>query len=181
MFYLYFANGTEEVEAIAALDVMRRAGLDVKTVGVGSKTVVGSHGVTVTCDLAENDAVAFDGLEGIVLPGGMPGTLNLEGSDAVQKAIRYCDDNDKLLCAICAAPSVLGHAGVLQGKKAVCFPGFEKELTGALHYDGYVCRDGNVVTGKGMGCAVLFGLAIVEAVKGKAVADDLKKTLQCAI
>ena len=98
-----------------------------------------------------------------------------------QKAIKFCNDNSLYLCAICAAPSVLGHAGVLQGKKAVCFPGFENELTGAETSDCYVCSDGNVITGRGMGCAVLFGLQIVKAVKGADAADKLKASLQCSI
>ena len=181
MFYLFMADGTEEVEALATLDVMRRAGIETVTAGVGSLYINGSHNVTIKCDIEAKNIVLGSALEGIILPGGMPGTLNLEKDADVQKAIKYCDDNSLYLCAICAAPSVLGHAGVLQGKKAVCFPGFEDELKGAETPDCFVCSDGNVITGRGMGCAVLFGLEIVKAVKGRPAADKLKASLQCAI
>ena len=181
MFYLFMADGTEEVEALATLDVMRRAGIETVTAGVGSAFITGSHNVTIKCDIEAKDIIFGSSLEGIILPGGMPGTLNLEKNANVQKAIKYCDDNLLYLCAICAAPSVLGHAGVLQGKKAVCFPGFEDELTGAETPDTYVCTDGNIITGRGMGCAVLFGLEIVKAVKGREAAEKLKASLQCAI
>ena len=181
MFYLFMADGTEEVEAIATLDVMRRAGIEIVTAGIGSAFITGSHNVTIKCDIEAKDIVLDSGLDGIILPGGMPGTINLEKDADVQKAIKFCHDNSLYLCAICAAPSVLGHAGVLRGKKAVCFPGFEDELTGADTPDCYVCSDGNVITGRGMGCAVLFGLEIVKAVKGADAADKLKASLQCAI
>lgn len=175
------ADGTEEVEAIATLDVIRRAGIEILTVGVGDSKVNGSHGLNVICDITENEIVLSDDLEGIILPGGMPGTINLENSKKVQEAIDYCSLNGKLLCAICAAPSILGHKGLLNGKHAVCFPGFEKELEGAIMSDSFVERDGTVITGKGMGCAIAFGLEIVSAVKGQAASDKLKGTLQCYI
>ena len=175
------ADGTEEVEALATLDVLRRAGIETVTAGVGSQFITGSHNITIKCDIEANETVLGPDLEGIILPGGMPGTVNLENNPYVQKAIEFCSGNSLYLCAICAAPSVLGHAGVLQGKKAVCFPGFEKELTGADVPDCFVCADGNVITGKGMGCAILFGLEIVSAVKGRDFADKLKSSLQCSI
>lgn len=181
MFYLFMAEGTEEVEAIATLDVLRRAEIDVKTVGIGSKIINGSHNVPIVCDITENDIEINSLLEGIILPGGMPGTINLEKSTNVQNCIEFCAENNLFICAICAAPSVLGHAGVLRGEKALCFPGFEKELVGASIADGFVCTSGKIITGKGMGCAVLFGLEIVKGVKGKTFADALKATLQCAI
>lgn len=181
MFYLFIADGTEEVEAIAALDVIRRAGIEIQTVGVGSSRVAGSHGVCIVCDITENEIQLSEKLEGVILPGGMPGTLNLENSKSVQEAIDYCSLNGKLLCAICAAPSILGHKGLLKGRRAVCFPGFEKDLEGAVLSDSFVERDGNVVTAKGMGSALAFGLEIVSAVKGQDTADRLKGTLQCFI
>ena len=181
MFYLFMADGTEEVEAIATLDVLRRAGIKTVTAGVGSARITGSHGIEIKCDIEAEDIVLDSSLEGVILPGGMPGTVNLEKNANVQKAIKYCADNSLFLCAICAAPSVLGHAGVLRNKKAVCFPSFEDELTGAEIPDCFVCSDGNVITGKGMGCAILFGLEIVKAIKGKDAADKLKASLQCSI
>ena len=130
MFYLFMADGTEEVEAIATLDVMRRAGIEVKTVGVGSDIICGSHGIKIICDMSACETVLDSSLEGVVIPGGMPGTVNLENDKYVIDAVKYCADNSKLLCAICAAPSVFGHLGLLEGKKAVCFPGFEQFSAG---------------------------------------------------
>lgn len=181
MFYLFMADGTEEVEAIATLDVLRRAGIETLTAGIGSAYITGSHNVTIKCDIEAKDIILDSRLEGIILPGGMPGTLNLEKDANVQRAIKFCGEKSLYLCAICAAPSVLGHAGVLRGRKAVCFPGFENDLTGAETPDCFVCSDGNVITGRGMGCAILFGLEIVKAVKGEDTASRLKATLQCAI
>ncbi len=179
MLYMFFAQGFEEVEAIAALDVIRRAKIEIKSVGVGAETVTGSHGISVVCDTVADDVI-IDGIDGVILPGGMPGTNNLFDSAKVHEAIDYCADNGKLLCAICAAPLILGRKGLLEGREAVCFPGFEDELKGAAVSDKFVCADGNVITAKGMGSAVNFGLAIVGYFKGQAFADDLKSTLQCS-
>ena len=180
MLYMFFANGFEEVEAIAALDVIRRAGIEIRSVGVGSKTVTGSHNITVACDLTDDEIEIGAPLDGVVLPGGMPGTLNLFDSEAVHKSIDYCAVEGKLLCAICAAPLILGRKGLLEGMKAVCFPGFEDELKGASVPDSFVCADGNVITAKGMGSAVDFGLEIVAYFKGREAAEKLKATLQCS-
>lgn len=180
MFYMFFADGFEEVEAIAALDVIRRAKIEIQSVGVGSKTITGSHGISVICDIEVTEAVLNEDLKGIILPGGMPGTNNLWACKAVNDAVDYCAENQKLLCAICAAPLILGRKGLLNNKKAVCFPGFEDELKGALVSEKFVCRDENIITAKGMGSAVNFGIEIVSAVKGKDFADELKGTLQCS-
>ena len=120
MYYVFLAEGFEEVEALAPIDIMRRADIEVYTVGVGHKTVTGSHGIPVVADVIDCEIGPDSDCEGIILPGGMPGTLNLEKADTVQKFIDYCAENGKLLAAICAAPSVLGHKGLLNGKKAVC-------------------------------------------------------------
>ncbi len=180
MFYMFFADGFEEVEAIAALDVIRRAGIEIESVGTGSKQVTGAHGITVICDKTDDEIAVSDSLDGIILPGGMPGTTNLLNSETVGKFIDYCKENGLFICAICAAPMILGRKGLLNGKKAVCFPGFEEELSGAEISDEYVCVDGKIITSKGMGSAVKFGLAIVSQVKGKDVADKLEATLQCS-
>lgn len=178
MIYAFFANGFEEVEAITSVDVIRRAGIDIATVGIGSKNITGSHGITVVCDLDETQA-DFDNFDGVLLPGGMPGTLNLEKSSTVNKFLDKAFETDKLICAICAAPSILGHKNMLIGRRAVCFPGFESELNGAVVTDSYVETDGNLITAKGMGSAVDFGLAVVEAIMGSATAVNLKASLQC--
>lgn len=180
MLFMFFANGFEEVEAIAALDVIRRADIEIKSVGIGSKTVTGSHGISVVCDLTDCEIDITDELNGIILPGGMPGTLNLFESETVNNAIDYCADNNKLLAAICAAPLILGRKGLLNGKEAVCFPGFEEELSGAEISKNFVCASGNIITAKGMGSAVNFGVAIVSYFKGKDFADNLKSGLQCS-
>lgn len=178
MIYAFIANGFEEVEAVASVDVIRRVGIDIATVGIGSKNITGSHGITVVCDLDEAQA-DLDNFDGILLPGGMPGTLNLEKSATVNKFLDNAFKTDRLICAICAAPSVLGHKNMLVGKRAVCFPGFEDELNGAVITDAYVETDGNIITARGMGSAVDFGLAVVEAVMGSATAFKLKESLQC--
>ncbi len=178
MIYVFLANGFEETEAIAPIDILRRSGADVRTVGIGSKTVTSSHKITVTADLSE-DELSFDGLEGIMLPGGMPGTLNLEASATVQKYIDYCAENGLLLCAVCAAPSVLGHKNLLQGKKATCFPGFEKDLYGAKVTALPAVSDGNIITGKGAGAAIEFGLAISAALCGEQTAKKVRESMQC--
>ncbi len=179
MLYAFLAKGFEEVEAIAAIDVIRRADIDIKTVGIGTKIVCGSHNIPVFCDLDENEAVISDDVDGILLPGGMPGTLNLEANETVNKFIDYCADNNKLICAICAAPSILGHKGLLEGKEAICFPGFEDELKGASISDKFVACDGNIITARGMGSAVDFGLKISEKFIGCEKAAALRASLQC--
>ena len=163
MVYVFLAKGFEELEALAPVDVLRRAGIAVKTVGVTGKRVSGSHGISVNCDITVNEAT-FDDLDGIILPGGLPGTTNLESDETVQKFIDYAVECGKIIGAICAAPMILGHKGLLQGKNAVCYTGFEKELTGAHVLDRPAVRDGNIVTGWGAGGALDFALLYLEAI-----------------
>lgn len=179
MIYCFLADGFEEVEALAAVDMIRRAGISLKTVGVVNKLINGAHGIKVECDVLCDEIKLDDALEAVVLPGGMPGTLNLEKNETVQKAIDYAADNGKLICAICAAPSILGHKGLLKGKEAIAYPGFEKDLEGAIISEDAVVRDGNIITAKGAGVAVDFGLEIVSAVSGRAKADEIRKAIQC--
>ena len=174
MIYVFFANGFEEVEAVATVDMLRRAELEVCTVGVGGVKVAGAHGIVTDCDLADTQA-----LEAVVLPGGMPGTLNLEKSQVVQQFIDYAVAHGKLVAAICAAPSILGHKGLLEGKEATCFPGMEQELYGAKLSDRFVCGDGQFITGRGAGVAIDFGLAIAAEFAGQAKADAIRASLQC--
>ena len=172
MIYFFLADGFEEIEALCPVDLCRRAGLAVQTVSItDSRTVTGSHGISVLADLTAADTLGdFDM---IVLPGGMPGTTNLEASPLVQSAIDRALAEDKYIAAICAAPMVLGKRGILQGKNAICFPGFEQYLAGATVSDKKVVRDGKVLTAAGMGVSHDFGLAIVEIFKGKEAADAL--------
>ena len=176
MIYMFLAEGFEEVEALAPLDLMRRAGLSVTTVGVDGKTVVGAHGITITADMADKD-YADDAPEMIFLPGGMPGTLNLAASKVVQSAIDTAVRTNAYLAAICAAPSILGDLGLLQGKEAICYPGFEERLTGAKISEQRVVRDGKILTAAGMGVAVEFGLAIVEELLGAEKAEELRRAV----
>ncbi len=178
MFYLFLADGFEETEALATLDVMRRAGIDVKTAGVDGEYITGSHQVTVKADITA-EQVSLDGIEGVVLPGGMPGTLNLEKSELVINCVKYCFENSKIVAAICAAPSILGHLGILKGKKATCFPGFDSELDCSEYTAAHTTVDGCVITGKGAGCAVEFGHAIVSVAVSAEAADKVIGDMQC--
>ena len=178
MFYVFLADGFEETEALAPIDVMRRAKLEVKSVGVTGEYVTGSHNIKVKADILPEE-VSYDDLEGVILPGGMPGTLNLEASKAVINAVKYSYENGKLVAAICAAPSILGHLGYLSGRNATCFPGFEEELKGASYTAAHVETDGNVITAKGAGCAIEFGHAIVTKAASKEAADAVIESMQC--
>ncbi len=178
MVYVFLADGFEEVEALTPIDYLRRAGVDVVTVGVGSLQIKGAHGITVVCDTQQDSITADASLEGIVLPGGMPGTLNLENSSVVQEFITYCADNGKMLAAICAAPSVLGHRNLLEGRKAVCFPGFEDDLYGADIQNAYSVTDGNFITAKGAGSASEFAFDIIAYLVSEDKAQEIKNTVQ---
>ena len=178
MIYIFLAEGFEEMEALAPVDILRRAGLDVTTVGVTGKIVSGSHKIPVTADITA-DEVDFSDMDAVVLPGGLPGTNNLEASDMVKKSVEYCISNDKYVAAICAAPSILGHMGILEGKKATCFPGFDKELKGAEYTADSVTVDGKIITGKGAGVSIDFALKLAEILKDKETADKLFASMQC--
>ena len=181
MIYVFLAPGFEETEAIAPVDILRRAGCEVVTAATGTDgdyRVRGSHNIKITADIRESD-VTTDNMEGVILPGGMPGTLNLEKSPVVRQSVMYCHENNLPVCAICAAPSIPGHMGLLEGKEAICFPGFESELKGARISENSVCADGNMLTAKGAGVAVEFGLAAVAMLKGQAAADKIRSALQC--
>ena len=173
MIYVFLAEGFEEVEALTPVDCLRRAGKTVQTVGIGGTVVSGSHGIPVKADVTEADIQLNDDLELIVLPGGMPGTLNLGKSQAVQDAITFCAEKNRLIAAICAAPSVLGARGLLNGKTATCYPGFEPQLTGCNAVAKPVCEDGNIITGRGPGAAMDFALKLVAVLCGEKQAEQL--------
>lgn len=178
MIYCFLADGFEEVEALSAVDMIRRAELPLKTVGIGKKLITGAHNIKVEADCIEGDIILDDEVDAVILPGGMPGTINLENSSTVQKAIDFASENGKFLCAICAAPSILGHKGLLKGKEAIAYPGFEKDLEGAVISERYVVRDGNIITAKGAGVAVDFGLEIVAALTSTEKAEEIRKSIQ---
>lgn len=177
MFYIFLADGFEEIEALCPYDLLLRAGIPVKTVSINETTLVsGTHGIKVHADITL-DEMGQDIL-GIMLPGGLPGADNLNDCKKVQECLKKAADEGKLISAICAAPYVLGQAGYLNGKKATCFPGFEDKLTGALVTGDKVVCDGNVITAKGMGAAFDFGIEIIKYYKGKDLADEIAKKTQ---
>ena len=176
MIYLFLANGFEEIEALAPLDLLRRAGLEVTTVGIGGDMICGAHGITVAADIPEG-LFADANPDMLILPGGMPGAKNLNESRTVDVALRAGVRNGAYLAAICAAPMVLGHRGLLEGKCATCYPGFEQELTGATLAQQRVVRDGKIITAAGMGVATEFGLALVAALKGEEAASELRRAI----
>lgn len=178
MIYIFLANGFEETEALVPADILRRAQIPTALVGIGNDVITGSHSISVLCDMTDSETVLDGSVDAVFLPGGMPGTVNLEKNETVQKAIDFAAKNNKLICAICAAPSILGHKGLLKGKNAVCFPGFEQELDGAIISNDYVCLDSNIITAKGMGSAAEFALRIVEYFKGPKEAAKIRASLQ---
>lgn len=178
MIPVFLANGFEEIEALATVDILRRAGVKTVTVGVGSKIPVGAHGIAVSADIEENE-LDISAICGVVLPGGMPGTTNLEASAVVQDAIAFAATHRMLLAAICAAPSILGHGKYLQNKCATCYPGFEAELIGASVMNGGVVVDGNIITASGAGVAVDFALALVSYLVSDETSATIRGGIQC--
>lgn len=177
MVYVFLADGFEEVEAIEPIDIMLRAGLDVKTVSLGNEIVTGAHGIKVCADIMI-DEIDCDIIDAVVLPGGGLGHENLDASEAVHSVINYAVAHGKYVCAICASPSILGRKQLLNGKRATCFPGFEKYLYGAEVVADKVVTDGKIITAKGAGAAAEFGFEIAAALKNRATADEVKSTMQ---
>ncbi len=179
MVYVFLADGFEEAEALVTVDILRRAGIKVTLVGVNKREVVGSHGIKVMADIKTGEYAPID-LEGVILPGGMPGTTNLMANKTVCGAAKSAFAAGKLTAAICAAPSVLGHLGILKGKRATCYPGFEDELLGAKVIKAPAVVDGNVITAKGAGAVFEFGFAIVDFLTGSdKVSKELRESMQC--
>ena len=177
MVYMFLADGFEETEALAPLDILRRGGVEVQTVGVTGGYVTGAHGITVKADILPPIALK-DNTEAVILPGGGVGTQNLDASVLVKEAVQSAYSSGKLVCAICAAPSVLGKMGLLRGKKATCYPGFEKYLDGAELSEANVAESGNVITANGMGAALDFGFAVLARLRGADQAEEVKRQLQ---
>ncbi len=178
----FLADGFEEIEALTPIDVLRRAGIEVKTVSVGcgcSRAVTGAHGITVDADITsdEAEALSLGDIEMIILPGGMPGAKNLDESETVERFISYAVERGLPIAAICAAPMILGRRGLLQGRRAVCYPGFEDYLLGALECDDGVAVDGNFITARGMGVALDFSLELVRFMKGDSAAEKIKASV----
>lgn len=181
MIYLFLADGFEEVEALAPLDMLRRAGLDVRTVSItADRTVTGAHNVTVTADLSGEifEAAHDHRPDMVIFPGGMPGTTNLDRSSLVDSVLQDAVAADAYIAAICAAPMILGKRGLLEGKRATCYPGFENFLFGAAEIGGKVVTDGKIITAAGMGVATQFGAALVSALTDEATAEQILRSIQ---
>lgn len=179
MVYVLLAEGFELVEAMAPVDILSRAKVEVRTVGVTGKTVKASNGVPVVADLELSD-VSTEGLDCVVLPGGLPGTTNLEKSAGVQGLIDFCAKEEKLIGAICAAPSILAHKGLLKGREATAFPSFQKDIKegGGRLSDKFVCRDGRFITARGMGVSIQFGLALAAELASPDTAAGIRSGIQ---
>ena len=163
MVYVFLAEGFEEIEALSVVDIVRRCGLSVQTVSIGEKdTVMGSHGIPVVADTVLSQ-VDLKKARAMVLPGGLPGSDNLQACAPLKELLLSADKAGVLLAAVCAAPKVLGAFGLLRGKKATCYPGYEEELTGATPQENRVVCDGHVITSRGAGTAADFAFAIAEA------------------
>lgn len=177
MVYMLLGTGFEETEAVAPLDILRRAGVKVLTVGIGGKTVCGSHKIPVVADitLEEMDLTEMDM---IVIPGGMGGVASLRACPAALEALKFGWDNGKYVAAICAGPTVLADLGITDGRHATCYPGQEIHMGNAkMEKDAAVVADGRLITGTSAGCAIPFGLALAEALVGKEAAEKVKEQI----
>ena len=171
------ADGFEEIEALTAVDLLRRARIYVDTVSISDEYMVaGAHGINVQTEDLFGE-VDFEEFDMVVLPGGMPGTANLEAHPGVKKVVRAFCEGGKYVGAICAAPSILGNMGLLKGKRAICYPFFEEKLSGAVLVKAPVVQDGNIITSRGMGTAIDFGLKLVEVLSDKLKADEVAESI----
>ncbi len=174
---VFFGTGYEEIEALTVVDILRRAGVETMMVSVtDAKSVTGSHNIKVEMDALISE-ISFEQIDVIVLPGGMPGTQRLEACESLMAQVDAFASQDKIVAAICAAPSILGHRGILRGKKACSYPTFESHLEGAQVQNEPAVTDGNLITGRGMGTAIPFALAILEKLQGKEAADKMAQTI----
>ena len=174
---IFLADGFEEIEALTVVDLLRRAGIEITTASImGRKNVTGSHNITVEAD-ALLDEIDFNNTDMLILPGGMPGTTNLDNCEPLKAQISKFNDQGKMLAAICAAPTVYGKMGLLQGKKATCFPGREPDLLGADVQISETVKDDNFITSRGMGTAIPFGLAIIGHYQGAEAASEMAKKI----
>lgn len=178
MVYILLADGFEEAEALVPCDLMKRAGISVNTVSItDSKTVVGSHGISVNCDITEKE-MALSEMEMLFLPGGKKGVENLDEFMRIDEIINYAKDKNRYFAAICAAPSIIGKRSILEGKKATCYPGFEKYLLGAKVTGKKAVVDGKVITANGAGSAYEFAFAIIEELRGKDKVKEVKNEIR---
>ncbi len=177
MVYVLLGTGFEEMEAIAPIDLLRRAGITTLTVGVDGKHVTGGHGITVEADITI-DQMDLTELEMILLPGGLGGVATVRSSPAALDALRFAWENDKFVAAICAGPTVLADLNITDHRKATCYPGCESGMADACMVPDAPCvRDGKLITGTSAGCAIPFALMLIEALKGEAEAGRIAKQI----
>ena len=176
MIYMFLGTGFEETEAIAPLDLLRRAGLQIMTVGLNGKVIYGGHGIGVEADI-EIDQLDLTDLEMVILPGGLGGVASIRACRKAMDAIRFAYENGKYTAAICAGPTVLADLGITDGKKATCYPGCESQMGSAIMVEAAAVTDGKVITGTSAGCAVPFGLELIAALKGREAADAIAKQI----
>ena len=177
MVYIFLADGFEEIEALCPLDMLRRVGVPVQTVGVTGDYVTGAHEIVVRTDTTIENIEPSEDLEMLILPGGKTGTENLDANEQLHHMLDYAADRGLYIAAICAAPSILGKRGMLYGRSAVCYPGFESMLEGANISNKTVVIDENIITAKGMGVSIPFGLALVSILCGEETAEKLKNAV----
>ena len=176
--YVFFADGFEEIEGLTVVDMLRRVQIETVMVSIGeTETVTGAHGIVIRADGVFTDYTYEDGIMA-VLPGGMPGTNHLMAHEGLKKVLHSYNSDKKYLAAICAAPSVLGMNGLLEGRHATCYPGFEEKLLGATALPDAVVMDGTIITSRGMGTAISFGAALVSVLAGEEKAEELLKAIQ---
>lgn len=176
MVYMFLGTGFEETEAIAPLDLLRRAGVAVTTVGLNGKIIYGSHGIGVVADIEIGELNLSD-LEMVILPGGLGGVASIRGCQAAMDAVRYAWENGKYTAAICAGPTVLADLGIVNNKNATCYPGCEGQMGSANMIEAAAVTDGKLITGTSAGCAVSFGLALIAALKGQEEANRIAKQI----
>ncbi len=176
MVYMLLGTGFEETEAIAPLDLLRRAGVSILTVGLNGKTIYGSHGIGVEADIEIGEMDLTD-LDMIILPGGLGGVASIRASREAMDAITFAWENDKYVAAICAGPTVLADLGITAGKNATCYPGCEPQMGSANMVAQAAVRDGKLITGTSAGCAIPFGLALVAALKGDSEATRIAEQI----
>ena len=176
MVYMLLGTGFEETEAIAPLDLLRRAGIRVQTVGLNGKVIYGGHGIGVEADIEIGEMDLTD-LEMIILPGGLGGVASIRGCQAAMEAIRFAYENGKYTAAICAGPTVLADLGIVNGRNATCYPGCEEQMGSAHMVEAAAVTDGKLITGTSAGCAVPFGLALIAVLKGQEEADRIAKQI----
>ena len=177
MVYMLLGTGFEETEAIAPLDLLRRAGIEVTTLGINGKVIYGGHGIGIEADAVLAEDLDLTDLEMVILPGGLGGVASIRGSKPAMELIRKAYESGRYTAAICAGPTVLSDLGITDGKKATCYPGCEEQMGSAIMVEAAAVTDGTLITGTSAGCAIPFGLELIRALKGNDSADAIEKQI----